>query len=84
MEETGIKIKNLRFATVTNDIFEKLGKHYISICMVADYESGEVKFIEPEKCEKWNWFEWSKEAFPKPLSIVQQNLLKQNFNPFKY
>jgi len=84
MEETGIKIKNLRFATATNDIFEKEGKHYITIFIVADYDSGKVKVLEPDKCEKWDWFEWNEETLPRPLFVPQQNLLKQNFNPFNY
>jgi 8-oxo-dGTP diphosphatase len=80
-EEVGIKIKNLRFGTATNDIFEKESKHYITIIILADYDSGEVKLREPEKCEKWDWFEWDK--LPQPLFVPQQNLLKQHFNPFK-
>ena len=34
MEEAGIKIKNIRLSTITNDKFEKEGKHYITIFMV--------------------------------------------------
>jgi len=80
MEETGIAIKNIRFGGVTNDIFENEQKHYITICMVADFASGEVKLMESDKCEKWEWFEWDK--LPRPLFLPTQNLLKQNFNPF--
>ena len=81
MEETGIKIKNIRFGTTTNDIFEKEQKHYITICMIADFESGEVKVMEPEKCEQWEWFEW--DNLPNPLFLPTINQLKANFNPFK-
>lgn len=81
LEETGLKIKNLRFGTATNDIFKKENKHYITIYMVADYVSGETKIMEPEKCEKWEWFEWDEKKLPKSLFVPQQNLLKQNFNP---
>jgi 8-oxo-dGTP diphosphatase len=77
-EETGIKIKNIRFGTVTNDIF-KDDKHYITICMVADYASGKVELMEPDKCEKWKWFDWSK--FPKPLFLPTINQLKEGFDP---
>lgn len=80
LEETGIEIKNIRFGTVTNDIFKKEGKHYITIFMVAEHGSGDVKNLEPERCEKWEWFEW--DNLPEPLFIPIQNLLKQNFNPF--
>jgi 8-oxo-dGTP diphosphatase len=82
MEEAGIKIKNVRFGTVTNDIFEE-GKHYITICMVADYDSGEVRVLETEKCEKWEWFDWEKDRLPEKLFLPQINLLKQHFDPFE-
>ena len=79
MEETGIKIKNLRFGTVTNDIFKSEKKHYITICIIADFDSGEVKVMEPGKCEKWEWFEWDK--LPSPLFLPIINQLKAGFNP---
>jgi len=82
-EETGLKVKNIRFATTTNDIFEKENKHYITIFMLADYDFGEVRIMEPEKCEKWDWFEWEEDKLPKPLFLPNQNLLKQKYNPFK-
>lgn len=81
MEETGIKIKNVRFGKVTNDIFDLEQKHYITICMVADYASGEVAIMEPDKCEKWDWFVWSK--LPKELFLPTINQLKEGFYPTK-
>jgi len=79
MEETGVAIKNIRFGTATNDIFQTEEKHYITIFMLADYNSGEVKVMEPEKCEKWEWFLWSQ--LPQPLFVAIQNLLKKGFDP---
>lgn len=79
MEECGIKIKNLKFADITNDIFEAEKKHYITIFMLAEHDSGEPQILEPEKCERWEWFEWEK--LPRPLFLPIENLLKQNFNP---
>ena len=81
MEEVGIQIKNLREGTFTNDVFEKEGKHYITLFVVSEYDSGEVQGLEPEKCEKWEWFNW--EELPRPLFVPVENLLKQGFNPFK-
>lgn len=81
LEETGIQIKNIRFGTATNDFFEKEGKHYVTIIMLADYDSGEVKIMEPDKCEEWDWFEW--ENPPTPLFVPQQNMIKQGFNPIE-
>jgi 8-oxo-dGTP diphosphatase len=79
MEEVGITIKNIRFGTVTNDIFLQEGKHYITIFMLCDYDSGEVRVMEAEKCEKWEWFHWGQ--LPQPLFIPIQNLLEKKFNP---
>jgi len=81
LEETGIKIKNIKLGPFTNDIFKKEGKHYVTLFLIADYDSGEAKVMEPDKCEKCGWFEWDK--LPKPLFLPIQNLLKQKFNPFK-
>jgi 8-oxo-dGTP diphosphatase len=51
-EEVGIEIKNLCFGTITNDIFKNEHKHYITISMISDFESGEVTLMEPNKCDK--------------------------------
>src|SRR3989344_3541193 len=80
-EETGIEITNLRFCTATNDIFEKEDKHYITLCILADWASGEVKPMEPDKCERWEWFDW--DHLPQPLFLPTINQLKQGFNPFR-
>ena len=78
-EETGTTIRNIRFGTATNDIFKTEEKHYITIFMLSDYDSGEVKIMEPEKCEKWEWFLWSQ--LPQPLFVPIQNLLKKGYSP---
>ena len=80
-EEAGINIKNIRFVTATNDIFPEEKKHYITIYMLADHDSGEAKIMEPERQLDWQWFSW--DNLPSPLFIPMQNLLKQGFNPFK-
>lgn len=80
-EETGIKIKNIKFGAVTNDFFQNEDKHYITISIVADYDSGDVEIKEPDKCEEWGWFEWN--SLPEPLFISTQNLLKQGYSPFE-
>lgn len=79
-EETGIAIKNVQFASTTNDHYLKEKKHYITVYMKAEYKSGEPKGIEKDKCEKWEWFSWRN--LPTPLFLPIRNLLKQNFKPF--
>ena len=80
-EETGVEITNVHLGMVTNDIFKKDGEHFITICMIADYASGTVKIMEPDKCEKLEWFKW--DNLPQPLMLPEINRIKLGFNPFK-
>jgi len=51
-EEVGIKVKNIQYITVTNDIFSKDHKHYVTIFMSCEYQSGARKPLEPKKCSE--------------------------------
>lgn len=55
-EEIGFKIKNIQFAKVTNDIFPKDQKHYVTIFFTCEYDSGQIQKLESHKCEEWKWF----------------------------
>ncbi len=81
MEEAGIEIENIRVGGVTNDYFEKENKHYVTIALVADYKSGEVIMMEPDKWTEWGWFSW--DNLPNPLFLTTKHLLEQGFNPFE-
>jgi len=76
-EETGLKIKNLRFGPYTNDIFTADNKHYVTLFVIADYDSGTPEVKEPHKCEKWEWSQWPPTLQPTFLPI--KNLLKHRF-----
>jgi len=78
-EETGVQITNVKFLATTNDVFSK-DKHYVTLFMVGDYESGEVTCCEPDKCEGWSWVSW--EEIPRPLFLPIENLIKQGASPF--
>ena len=78
-EETGIKIKNLRKGPYTNDIFAEEGRHYVTLFVLADYDSGIPVVKEPRKCEKWDWFPWPPDV--RPCFLPLENLLKLNFKP---
>ena len=79
-EEVGIQIKNLKFVTMTSDLFPEMDQHFITLLFVADYNSGIVEVKEPDKCKGWKWFNW--DELPINLSSPALNLLKQKFNPF--
>jgi len=74
LEETNLQISNLKFHAVTNDIFEEENKHYITIFMKCDFASGELQNMEPQKCEKWDWFSW--DELPDKLFLPIRNLRK--------
>src|SRR4051794_7625708 len=58
LEEAGVEIKNIRFLAATNDIFKQDNLHYITIFMIADWKSGELQVLEPNKCKEWRWFSY--------------------------
>ena len=71
----------MRFATATNDVFGE-GKHYVTMIMIADWESGNPTVMEPDKAESWGWFDW--ESLPEPLFLPMENLVKQGFDPNRF
>ena len=76
MEEAGVKIKNVRFLGLTNNIFEE-GKHYITIAMIADWAGGKPEVCEPDKCLGWEWVDV--EHMPSRLFLPIEDLMKSEF-----
>lgn len=76
-EETNLNIKNVRFGAITNDQFVDENKHYVTIWMLSDWESGKVKNMEPQKCtaQTWNTFD----DLPEPLFLPWTQLFKSEF-----
>lgn len=58
-----------RFFCVHNIVDEKRDKHYLSIVMVANWQSGEPQNMEPEKCSGWKWF---------PVDQLPDNIFESN------
>src|SRR3989338_2191569 len=78
-EESGVKVENPRFLCITNDIFEKENKHYITIFVSADYVSGEARIMEKDKSTGIGWFDLDK--LPKPLFIPTKNMVENKCFP---
>ncbi|KAK3358280.1 NUDIX hydrolase domain-like protein [Lasiosphaeria ovina] len=92
-EETGLKVKNVRYLTATNDIMTADNKHYITCFVVGERadENQEAELREPDKCEAWEWWTWEEllervkaaeaakigEPLEKHLFIPFLNLVKQ-------
>jgi 8-oxo-dGTP diphosphatase len=77
LEETGLRIRELQHGPFTNTVFEAEQKHYVTVFVLAKRESGVVETKEPEKCEGWEWFDWSN--LPEPLFPPLEALRHQGF-----
>ena len=64
LEECGLEIQNVRFQFLAN-VTKYAPKHYIHIGLLADWQGGEPKVLEPDKSESWGWFPLDK--LPEPL-----------------
>ena len=73
-EEAGIAIRNIRPGGFTNEVFVDAEKHYVTLFVSADYDSGKLTVMEPDKCEQWHWFQWNR--LPEPLFQPIRNFLK--------
>ena len=82
MEETGLSISDIKTGPYTNDIFTQEDKHYVTLYMVARYDSGRLQTLEPDKCERWAWFDW--DHLPQPRFLSLGNLLRRRFNPITW
>lgn len=72
-EETGVEIKDVTFHVITNDVFEKEQKHYITVWMEATYVSGEAQVSAPYEESEVGWFSWN--ALPQPLFLPLEHLI---------
>ncbi len=56
-EETDLDIQSPQVIAVTNNLetYRNDGVHFISIVLLVKNFTGELKNMEPEKCEEWLW-----------------------------
>lgn len=77
-EEVGVDVFDIKFRCVTNDVFEKEGKHYITVWLEGT-PVGEATIVSEEEVAEIGWFAW--DALPEPLFLPLENLVKQNSYP---
>lgn len=77
MEETGVKIRNVQFGAISNNIFSDNPIHSITVWLVGEWESGEPTITEPDKFvdQKWVTFD----ELPSPLFLPWAELLASDF-----
>lgn len=79
-EEVGVELVDIRFRSVTNDIFEQTGKHYVTVWMEGR-PLGEPFIAADQEVEEIDWFAW--DALPQPLFLPLENLVRENSYPPK-
>ena len=79
-EEVGVDVVDIRFRSVTNDLFEASGRHYITVWMEGK-PVGEPFIASKREVEEIGWFAW--DALPKPLFLPLENLVNENSYPPK-
>ncbi|CEG38658.1 probable 8-oxo-dgtp diphosphatase nudt15-like [Plasmopara halstedii] len=81
-EETDLDLKEVSFATVTNDPMEDEGKHYITIFMQATVDDDQIiRNMEPLKCEGWIWVPWADLRARNDLFTSLSNVINSEFTP---
>ena len=72
LEETGIKIKNLKIISLSNDIVEDA--HFLTVGFLCTDFEGEPMVMEPEEITEWQWFPIDK--LPYPIFFPSAKILK--------
>ena len=80
-EETGIRVRNIEFVAVTNDVLADVGKHYLTVWMRAEAEDSPTEIGDAGEIKELGWF--SADALPSPLHLYFQNLLEGRCWPAK-
>ena len=79
LEETGLAAGALIPGPYTSDLFEREGRHYVTLFVLAAEVAGEPARREPARCARWDWFPWS--ALPAPLFAPLRSLRDQGYVP---
>jgi 8-oxo-dGTP diphosphatase len=82
-EEAGdeLKTNKPKFWTIANTMYKDEGKHYVCLFFRCGWHGGEAKVMEPDKCEKWEWFAW--DELPENIMPGIKNLKDREMDPFE-
>ncbi|KAL7370141.1 hypothetical protein ABVT39_020422 [Epinephelus coioides] len=86
LEEAGVRLFNVCFASVVNSIRLEEQYHYVTIIMQGELDreqSGEPENLEPEKNEGWTWTRWDQFPPEEQLFLPLACLRQQGFQPFR-
>ncbi|MGB3988242.1 MAG: NUDIX domain-containing protein [Minisyncoccales bacterium] len=63
-EESDIEIKDITFQFLAN-VTKYDPKHYVHIGLLAKWQSGQPKVLEPDKLDSWDWYDL--DDLPQPI-----------------
>jgi 8-oxo-dGTP diphosphatase len=72
-EETGVRVMNVEFVAITNDILDDVDKHYVTIWMRAEPETTDARIGDAAEIAEVGWF--APEELPGPRHKFFDNLL---------
>lgn len=75
MEETGIKVNNVKFVGYSDDFYQADNLHYVSMYFLCEDFEGEAEIREPDKCSEFKWF--SLQDLPKNLGSSLLNFSRK-------
>jgi orotate phosphoribosyltransferase len=79
LEETGVRVTNVRFVAITNDVLTDVGKHYVTIWMRGDPGSDEAVIGDASEIAQVGWF--APDELPGPLFPYFRNLIGGHCHP---
>lgn len=58
-EETGLEIRQCELISVCDEMryIKTDNKHYLNLGVLGTDVHGELRVLEPEKCQEWKWFD---------------------------
>jgi 8-oxo-dGTP diphosphatase len=79
LEETGVRVRDVEFVALTNDVLPEVGRHYVTIWMRGETDSSAIVVNDPQEIVEANWFDTS--AVPGPRHLFFDNLLEGSAMP---
>lgn len=78
-EEAGIRVSNLEFVAITNDIMEERGTHFVTIWMRGEPEDGDLVINDTREIREVGWFDLT--WLPEPRHVYFDNLISARCLP---
>ncbi len=65
LEETGLRAVSYMLGPWVENVMENGKRHYVTLFVHVSHFEGDTQLLEPNKCERWQWFSWNE--LPQPL-----------------